>query len=454
MTKKLSFLLVLSLIFVGFMAKADSDKSITVLEPNGGEIWEAGMTYRVTWESTGHDKLMAAVVCGGETIVAHYNIVSNATSSSSNFSLSSGQTSQSRCKAVVAESNIGDFDNIEDGISGDYSDANFKISGTGTTISGAQSIEDYLKAQADLIKDPAGRVYKLIDSYKLWLSNGAFAKLGYNLADADSLTQTEINEYPRLKLAEVPGSVMVYYLTEGGRKRAIPNSEVFDSYDNDWNDVVEIEKNVLDAFPDVELIRAEGDYKVYELKNGVKRWIKTAEEFNRLEYDWCEVAPVNSIELDVYNEGEAIGDVVEDDIAEDATEDAPEEITGISPEDVEGTTPEDVTPEDTEGTEVQRDVNRVADLSQIVTALGIHHNNNATYPVALSDLVPESIVELPLDPTTNENYLYVQLSSGESYHLGGTLENPDSPLLAGDADYDSSEEGGFNGQDSVYDLVP
>ncbi len=443
MTKKLSFLIVLSLIFIGFMAKADSDKSIVILSPNGGEVWEANKTYRVIWESTGYDRATVAIVCEGETIGPHYNIISNATSSSYNFNLKSNQASQSRCKAVVADNSIIDFDDIEAGATGDYSDANFKISGVGTAtgIGGNQSIEDYLKAQASLIKDPAGRAYKLIGGYKLWLSSGAFAKLGYNLADADSLTQTEVNEYPRLKLAETPDSVMVYYLTEGGFKRLIPNSEVFDSYDNDWNDVVEIEKNVLDAFPDVELIRAEGDYKVYKLENGVKKWIRTAEAFNQLGYDWGEVAPVNRIELDVYNEGEAIGDVaeIEEDVTEDITEVEDEDITGAEDE--------------IDGSEVQRDVRRVSDLRQIALALEMYYDDNETYPANLSDLVLEYMTELPLDPVTNANYFYIRLPLVEGYHVGGELENSSSPLLDSDADYDSSGEDGFDGQDPMYDLT-
>jgi len=70
--------------------------------------------------------------------------------------------------------------------------------------------------------------------------------------------------------------------------------------------VVSVSGTELNAYPDNNLIKQEGDNKVYKLESGQKRWIKTAEAFNRLKYDWNKVAPVNSTEVNVYPTGTEI----------------------------------------------------------------------------------------------------------------------------------------------------
>ena len=102
------------------------------------------------------------------------------------------------------------------------------------------------------------------------------------------------------------GDTRVYYITEGGLKRHIPNPTVFLSYGNKWSDVVTVEPFELSAIPDNILIREEGKPEVYKLENGQKRWIKTAEIFNRLGYKWDEIAPVNPVEINSYPLGTPI----------------------------------------------------------------------------------------------------------------------------------------------------
>jgi hypothetical protein len=47
------------------------------------------------------------------------------------------------------------------------------------------------------------------------------------------------------------------------------------------------------AFPDGTLIKIPGDDKVYVIKDGMKEWIETAEEFNAKGYDWKAIQEVN-----------------------------------------------------------------------------------------------------------------------------------------------------------------
>lgn len=98
----------------------------------------------------------------------------------------------------------------------------------------------------------------------------------------------------------------VYYVTESGMKRHIPNIEVFNSYGNKWEDVIVLPLTNVSSYPDNILIKLESDPKVYKLENGQKRWIQTAEAFNRLKFNWSKIAPVNSVELNFYPTGSII----------------------------------------------------------------------------------------------------------------------------------------------------
>ena len=82
--------------------------------------------------------------------------------------------------------------------------------------------------------------------------------------------------------------------------------EVFLSYGNKWQDVVTVQQSQLDAKPEVTLIRAERDYKVYKIKDGKKYWIETMAAFKRNKFRLDRIAPVNWTELVSYPEGESI----------------------------------------------------------------------------------------------------------------------------------------------------
>ena len=107
----------------------------------------------------------------------------------------------------------------------------------------------------------------------------------------------------RLKLVKTASSPKVYYITEKNFKRWIPTAEIFLSYGNRWQDILTIPQNQLNAIPDNILIKLPTSPKVYKLENNTKRWITTADAFNRNGFKWDEVAPVNQTELDYYQTG-------------------------------------------------------------------------------------------------------------------------------------------------------
>jgi hypothetical protein len=77
--------------------------SIKITSPNGGEKWEIGKTYNITWTSTGYDKVRINVTCEGYSSGAIMNVLSSATGGSYSFTVPSNWSAQSQCKAQVSE---------------------------------------------------------------------------------------------------------------------------------------------------------------------------------------------------------------------------------------------------------------------------------------------------------------------------------------------------------------
>jgi hypothetical protein len=57
----------------------------------------------------------------------------------------------------------------------------------------------------------------------------------------------------------------------------------------------------LKSIDDVNLIREDGDYKVYDISSGYKTWIPTAEEFNAKGYSWNDIVVVEPEVFEAYS---------------------------------------------------------------------------------------------------------------------------------------------------------
>lgn len=101
-------------------------------------------------------------------------------------------------------------------------------------------------------------------------------------------------------------SPKVYYVTEKGYKRWIPNIEVFNSYGNHWEDVVIVPRVQLDKIPNNILIRLNSGTRIYKIENETKHWITSPEALLRNGFSFERIAPVNQTEFDYYSEGSEI----------------------------------------------------------------------------------------------------------------------------------------------------
>jgi len=151
------------------------------------------------------------------------------------------------------------------------------------------------------------RVYAIHAGKRRWLANPAvFAAGGYSWDDVQVVSADQLNQYPETRLIKATGDKKVYYITNRGLKKWIINEQVFASYSNRWEDVVEISPAELDAYVTNQLIHLDNDQRVYLITGATKQWIKTPAAFNKRHYNWHDIAPVNQIEFDAYTEGAAI----------------------------------------------------------------------------------------------------------------------------------------------------
>lgn len=152
------------------------------------------------------------------------------------------------------------------------------------------------------------QVYILLSNNMLkWIPNPeVFNFLGLDWKKIEQRSLSDKKLYKRASLLRARNDPKVYYITEAGKKRWIPTVEVFNSYNNRWEDILEVERIEIDSISDVQLIRKINDKKVYKLENGQKRWIETYEAFVRDGFKMEDVAPVNDLELNTWPEGERI----------------------------------------------------------------------------------------------------------------------------------------------------
>src|SRR3989344_4776098 len=152
------------------------------------------------------------------------------------------------------------------------------------------------------------RVYEVVSGDKIkWIpSPEVFNNLNLDWKNIQERPAQAYNQLNRVKLIRAENDTRVYYVTEGGLKRWIPSAEIFSSYGNKWEDIVVVTPLEIDEISDSTLVRVTGDKKVYKIESNIRKWITTAEAFDRNNFRWDQIAPVNQTELDYYSTGQDI----------------------------------------------------------------------------------------------------------------------------------------------------
>lgn len=149
----------------------------------------------------------------------------------------------------------------------------------------------------------SNKIYVMIDGKKKWIPTPqVFTQLGYKWTEIKVLTEQEFNSIPDYEdnLIRGVGDYKVY-LVVNGIKRHIPNPQVFLDYGFSWNDIKDVDATIISEYKDAYLIREDGKEEVYYLNSqGVRKHIPTAEIFNSYNDKWEDVQIISSYEMSVY----------------------------------------------------------------------------------------------------------------------------------------------------------
>ena len=334
-----------------------SPKSLTLTSPNGGEKWKTGETYNITWNSSGVEKVKIYLgnfdsgiecvnVCGvpsgyGEVCCdpcGYQLIATDVSASPSKYSWTIPST-----QAAVSKAKIAIQSTATNGCPLDYGDNYFSIAAA-TPINCGWCGRDCVNLTSDMaciaLAPPIGykcleengkcvkkeeeimkkvkeiliklpdkpEVYRIVHGKRVHIPTiAAFNDLKLDWKDVVEVSSAEIVKYPLANLIKLSDDPKVYVVGKG-LVRHVPNPEVFNSYNFSWGDIITISPTELKEYGQANLIRGIGEAKVHLIENGKKRWIKTAEIFQKYGYEWSKIVEVNETELGTYPMGRDIAE--------------------------------------------------------------------------------------------------------------------------------------------------
>ncbi len=167
------------------------------------------------------------------------------------------------------------------------------------------------------------KIYFIVNNRKRWITNpDVFISYGFASESQVVVDQSVLDQYefgpdvsqlslPEGRLIKAKGDFRVYVI-KPPYKRHIFNPAVFSMYQHfSWDDIIEVDKDIVDSYITSDIYRASDDPRVYSLEevdeaNGVavKHHINmTAEQFANKGYRWEQVFIVNPQERDYYQTG-------------------------------------------------------------------------------------------------------------------------------------------------------
>jgi len=174
--------------------------------------------------------------------------------------------------------------------------------------SASHTTETLVFYDGDLIRaEDDYKVYLLSPGKRRWIRNiDVFNSYNFKWEDVRVVPPIVLTVFEFTNLLRQQGDEKVYLISESGFKRHIPSPSVFSSYGFDWNDIAVVPSIEVQSYPESHLIREEGDSKVYLIENNTKRWIETAGVFNSQGLNWNEVQVVNSEDINFFQIGVTI----------------------------------------------------------------------------------------------------------------------------------------------------
>ncbi|MDX9893708.1 MAG: PA14 domain-containing protein [Patescibacteria group bacterium] len=136
----------------------------------------------------------------------------------------------------------------------------------------------------------------------------SFYQYGCQWSEVQIVSRAKLESYPSARLIRTPNDPTVYYLFQRPQvqwlKINIPSPTVFVSYPgNYWGNVARVTKLDVDAYPAAELIKTAGNSNVYKVEGSTKQLIPNQTVFEKYNYEWAEVVELNQTHFDYYELG-------------------------------------------------------------------------------------------------------------------------------------------------------
>lgn len=153
------------------------------------------------------------------------------------------------------------------------------------------------------------KVYYLTDAgRRLWIPTAEmFINIGYHSVgeEVTLINNLELGYYKDEQFikSNQNDKTTAYRVSSFGTKRAINNQEIFESYSSDWSSIHDVPDQIITSYPETKLIRQKGDYKVYSLENGMRRWITSLQAFEQQGFSWERIEDITEVDLKSYPEG-------------------------------------------------------------------------------------------------------------------------------------------------------
>ena len=153
-------------------------------------------------------------------------------------------------------------------------------------------------------------IFEIIKGQKHFIPTlDIFHDYGFDLAAVQSMTQDELNAFTRVRLISVKSDKnKVYYVTENGAIRLIPNADVFESYGNREDDIITISDKELNFYPRNQYVFVENTLSkdIFQVSdNGIKRYV-VPQVVQKLRITPEQVAPINKVQFEAYYYGKPI----------------------------------------------------------------------------------------------------------------------------------------------------
>jgi hypothetical protein len=171
--------------------------------------------------------------------------------------------------------------------------------------SSSATAHDAAGHQITLVTDDNVNVYAIIGGKKHLIPAipEILAEYNYQVSLVQLISSNQLAKYPRATLLSVKGdSKHVYYLTENGMVRLMPNEKVINSYGGRLEDAIVVSKVEFNFYPTNQYIYLENPMNrdVFQVIGGKEKRYLTPMAVMRLGLTNDQVAPVSQYEMDSY----------------------------------------------------------------------------------------------------------------------------------------------------------